>query len=310
MKKFFLFALLFVSLASCTKEVNIDIPGYKEQLVVDGSIRVGEPPIILLSKTSNIYAPTDISAYLASFVGDAVVTVSNGSNTVTLTKVCTDNLPPGTEAYAEAIFGMSIQELQQLPSPLCVYTSFDPTIFGEVGKTYDLSISHQGKIYTSSTKIETPKALDYLIWKAEPNATNLGYLFGYMSDNASTSDNFMWEMKNIGDPFYTKPFAPFFNDAFFNGLAFEFSLYNPMSFSDTTFADDQKSYFKQGDTVVLRLSKLGSQEYNFFDKKYNQIFSAGSPFATPVNVPSNVSGGALGVWAGFSSWSDTVVCQP
>jgi len=89
--------------------------------MVDGSIRVGEPPIILLSRSQNIYAPTDIMSYLSSFVGDAVVTVSDGSQTVTLSKVCTDNLPPGTEAYAEAIFGMSIQELQQLPSPLCVY---------------------------------------------------------------------------------------------------------------------------------------------------------------------------------------------
>jgi hypothetical protein len=126
------FAALILLFSSCTKEVKIDIPGYKEQLVVDGSIREGEPPIILLSKSQNIYAPTDITAYLGSFVGDAVVTVSDGTNTVTLSKICTDDLPPGTEAYAEALFGMSIQELQQLPSPLCVYTTFDPSMFGQV----------------------------------------------------------------------------------------------------------------------------------------------------------------------------------
>ena len=98
------FAALILLLSSCTKEVKIDIPGYKEQLVVDGSIREGEPPIIMLSKSQNIYAPTDISAYLGSFIGDAVVTVSDGTNTVTLSKICTDDLPPGTEAYAEALF--------------------------------------------------------------------------------------------------------------------------------------------------------------------------------------------------------------
>lgn len=297
-------------LNACTKEVKIDIPGYEKQLVVDGSIREGEPPIVLLSATQNIYAPTDISAYLASFVSDAVVTVSDGTNTVTLSKVCTDNLPPGTEPYAEAIFGMSIQELQALPSPLCVYTSFDPSIFGQIGKTYTLTINHQGKTYTSTTKIETPVGLNYLNWKAESKSPTLGYLYGFMTDNPNTSDNFMWEMKNIHDPFFTKPFGPFFNDQFFNGLAFEFTLYNPMSYNDSTYTDPEKGFFRQGDTVVLRLSKLGKAEYQFFDKKYNQIYSSGSPFATPINIPSNIQGGALGVWAGFSAWSDTVICLP
>ena len=304
------FACLSFLLFSCTKEVKIDIPGYEEQLVVDGSIREGEPPIILLSKSQNIYAPTDISAYLASFVGDAVVTVSDGTNTVTLMKVCTDNLPPGTEQYAEAIFGMSIQELQQLPSPLCIYTTFDPTMFGVAGKSYTLNIAYKGKTYTSTTKIEVPKALDYLKWVAQPNQPNLGYLKGFMTDDASTADNFMWEMKKMGDPTYTKPFSPFFNDKFFNGLAFEFDLYNPMSFNDSTYTEDEKGFFKNGDTVVLRLSKLGGNEYQFFEKKWNQIYSSGSPFSTPVNIPSNIQGGALGVWVGYSAFLDTVICVP
>jgi hypothetical protein len=301
--------VLFV-LNACTKEVKIDIPGYEKQFVVDGVIREGEPPIVLLSTTQNIYAPTDISAYLASLVSDAVVTVSDGTNTVTLSKVCTDNLPPGTEPYAEAVFGMSIQELQALPSPLCVYTSFDPSIFGQIGKTYALTISHHGKTYTATTKIETPVGLDYLNWKVEANLPNLGYLYGFMTDNPNTADNFMWEMKHVGDPFYSKPFGPFFNDQFFNGLAFEFTLYNPMSFNDSTYTEEEQGFFREGDTVVLRLSKLGKAEYQFYDKKYNQIFSSASPFATPLNIPTNIQGGALGVWAGFSAWSDTLICLP
>lgn len=304
------FILALVIMSSCTKEVKIDIPGYEKQVVVDGSIRVGEPPIVLLSSSQNIYAPTDITSYLNGFISNAVVTVSDGTNTVQLIQVCTDNLPPGTEALAEAIFGLSIQELQQLPNPLCVYTSFDAQIFGQVGKTYTLTIQHEGKTYTSSTKIEDPKSLDYLKWKPDVNNSSIGYLYGFMSDNAATSDNFMWEMKNIADPFFTKPFGPFFNDAFFNGLAFEFTLYNPMSFQDSTYSESEQGFFKQNDTVVLRLSKLGKKEYQFFDKKYNQIYSSGSPFATPINIPSNIEGGALGVWVGYSSWSDTVVCQP
>jgi hypothetical protein len=55
---------VFMLLQSCTKEVEIAIPGYEEQLVVDGVIKTGEPAIVLLSSTANIYSPTNLSAYL------------------------------------------------------------------------------------------------------------------------------------------------------------------------------------------------------------------------------------------------------
>ena len=50
--------------------------------------------------------------------------------------------------------------------------------------------------------------------------------------------------------------------------------------------------------------------FDFFEKKYNQMYTAGNPFATPTNIPSNIEGGALGIWAGFSPWTDTLICQP
>jgi hypothetical protein len=49
---------------SCTKEVQIDIPGYKDQLVIDGSIETGQPAVVLLSTTNNVYSPTNFQAYL------------------------------------------------------------------------------------------------------------------------------------------------------------------------------------------------------------------------------------------------------
>jgi hypothetical protein len=101
----FLMFMLLLS-AACTKEVQIDLPGYKEQLVVDGRIETGLPAIVLLSKTSNVYSTTNFESYLNSFVDDAVVVLSDGTNTDTLTKICTDDLPPGLEDVAAGIFGI------------------------------------------------------------------------------------------------------------------------------------------------------------------------------------------------------------
>ena len=41
-----------------------------------------------------------------------------------------------------------------------------------------------------------------------------------------------------------------------------------------------------------------------------QLQTAGNPFATPTNIINNISGDALGIWAGFSPSFDTLICLP
>ncbi len=79
-----LFLILLSILTACTKEVEIDLPGYKEQLVVDGRIETGMPAIVLLTKTSDVYTTTNFESYLNSFVDDAIVVLSDGTQIDTL----------------------------------------------------------------------------------------------------------------------------------------------------------------------------------------------------------------------------------
>ena len=295
-----------MGLISCSKEVKIDIPGFDEQIVIDGSIETGTPAIIFLSNSKDIYAPTDINSYLSGFISGATVTVSNGTITDTLTEICTDNLPAGFESIAAAFFGLPIEQLVNLH--LCAYVSTG--IVGEVGKTYTLNVLYNNKTYTSSTKIENPTALDNLFWRDQVNLPGYGFSWAKITDSPVMGDAYRWEVKNLGDLFYSKPFQPFTDDRFYNGKTFEFSVENPMSFKDQTIENQYKGYYKLGDTIVVKFSKLGKKEYQFFEKKYNQIYSGGNPFATPTNIPTNIEGGALGIWAGFSPWYDTLICVP
>ena len=299
-------SLLIMGLNSCSKEVKIDIPGFDEQIVIDGSIETGTPAIIFLSNSKDIYAPTDINSYLSGFISGATVTVSNGTITDTLTEICTDNLPAGFESIAAAFFGLPIEQLVNLH--LCAYVSTG--LVGEVGKTYTLKVLYNNKIYTSSTKIENPTALDNLFWREQANLPGYGFSWAKITDSPIMGDAYRWEVKNLGDLFYSKPFQPFTDDRFYNGKTFEFSVENPMSFKDQTIENQYKGYYKLGDTIVVKFSKLGKKEYQFFEKKYNQIYSGGNPFATPTNIPTNIEGGALGIWAGFSPWFDTLICVP
>ena len=85
--------LLFIVFLSCTKEVKIDIPGYQNQLVVDGIIETGGHPIVLLSQSANIYEQSDLAAYISRFVYDAQLNVISGNDTFPLSLFTIAELP-------------------------------------------------------------------------------------------------------------------------------------------------------------------------------------------------------------------------
>lgn len=315
MKKLWYLCTVALLITSCTKEVEIDIPGYEEQLVIDGRIETGMPPIVLISKSKDIYAPTDLDAFISGFVSGATVTVSNGTTTVTLIEICTDNLPPGSEPYVSQMLGIDEADLASLH--ICGYTSFDPVMFGEVGKTYDLTVIAEGNTYTASTKIVPPTPLDNVFWKPDGDLTNYGYSWATLSDPPGQFDAYKWEVKRINkdasgnelDNTFSTSWSPVFDDEFFNGLTFDFFYDNPYAYGDGV-ADEIAGLYAIGDTIVIKFSKMDEKVYEFMEKKYTQLSTAGNPFATPTNIPTNISGGALGVWAGYSPTFDTLACQP
>lgn len=307
--------LIMLLLYACTKEVEIDIPGHIDKVVIDGRIETNMPPIILISHSQEIYAPTDLNAFMSSFVSGAIVTVSDGITTVQLQEICTDNLPPGSEEYVAQMLGMDPTDLANVH--ICGYTSFDPDIFGIVGKTYSLKVEVEGQTFTSETTIMPPTTLDDLYWKPDGDLTTHGYAWATLTDIAGQYDAYMWEVKRINtdefgetlDANYIKPFSPIFDDEFFDGLTFDFPYDNPQGYEDGVL-DEHAGLYAVGDTIVVRFSKMDYDVYQYMEKKYLQLGTNGNPFATPTNIPTNIIGGALGVWAGYSPTYDTLICQP
>ena len=315
MKKTIYILSIISLLFSCTKEVEIEIPGYKEQLVIDGSIETGQPPIVLLTKSSDVYSPTDLSTFFNSFVSGAQISVSNGTTTFDLIEICSDNIPPGSEALVSELLGVSIDDLANFH--ICGYTSFDPSIFGEIGKTYTLSVIFEGQTYTAETKIEQPNPLTNVFWKPDGDLTTHGFSWATLADPPNQFDAYKWEVKRInldidGNPMdanFDEPFGPVFDDKFFDGMTFDFFYDNPFGYEDGIL-DDYAGLYELGDTIVIKFSKIDENVYEFLEKKYIQLSTAGNPFATPTNIPNNISGDALGIWAGYSPTFDTLVCQP
>lgn len=309
-----LFSVISLLITSCTKEVEIDIPGFQEQVVIDGTIEVGMPPIVIISRSKDIYSPTNIDAFLSGFITNANVYVSDGTNEYQLDLLCSDNLPPGTENLVAGFLGITPEQLSQLN--ICAYTSFNPVIWGEVGKTYHLRVEHESKEYKGSTQLLQPHSLDQLWYEEENDNPGYGFSFAILSDSPGVFDAYKWEAKRINmvngepiDPYFKPTFNNVFEDEFFDGKTFEFSFENPWTSGDKDLASNERARYKVGDTVVIKLSKIDKGTYDFLYSKIMQSLSSGNPFASPMNVKTNLSGGCLGVWAGYSPSYDTLICQ-
>ena len=93
--------------------MKIDIPGYKEQIVVDGNIEAGGHPIVILSKSANIFTESYVTTYVNSFVSDADVKVVVDNDTFQLAYLLSTDLPLSSQKKLAEMLRIELDELLQ-----------------------------------------------------------------------------------------------------------------------------------------------------------------------------------------------------
>ena len=309
--------ILFISFSlflSCSKEVKIDIPGFASQLVVDGTIETNGNPLVLLSQSANIYSETNLSSYLNNFITNADVKVVHGVDTFNLLPMNIVDLPLASQKKLAEMLEIGYGETILLP--IKVYSNVE--LIATANSSYELIIDYNSKTYKSTTFIPLPSSLDNIYWKPEISNPMYGISWARLSDNSTQYDAYKWEVKRINknadnedlDIIFKKTNDAYFDDRYFNGQSFDFSYDNPLKRKDSTHLIEYKRYFRIGDSVVVKFSKMDLNTFTFFQKKSAQLSSNGNPFGSPINITSTISGGALGIWAGFSPYYDTLYCIP
>ncbi len=79
------------------------------------------------------------------------------------------------------------------------------------------------------------------------------------------------------------------------------------SASDRTNFSDSSGFIFRGDTVTLKWCAIDRGVFRFYSTYEYSIGTVGNPFSSPINVQTNVAGGALGVWAGYGVTYTTIV---
>lgn len=314
--------VVVASLFACEKEITVDLPAAVPKIVVEGSIEQGKPPFVLVSKSQGYFEPTNLQAIQSLYPGGATVIVSDGSISDTLIEICSNEIPDELLPQVSELTGFTIEQLQSIS--ICGYTSFNPGIYGESGKIYSLKVEWEGEVVTARSKLNPPVPLDSVWFRIAGNTDSLGFAYAILTDPDTTGNAYRWFAKRINkypewseyageqkDQTFIAPLGSANDDAFINGLTFEFAYYrgslpNSNKQDDT---NDEGGYFKVGDTIVVRGCTIDRAVFRFITSFEDQVSSQGSPFASPANVFSNIEGG-LGLWAAYGASYDTIICLP
>jgi hypothetical protein len=286
MKKLFLFSIFFFSLFySCTEKIDVKLPNADKKIVIEGSIENGKYPEVIITKTISLFSSVTNTTINDFYVLDAEVYVSNGTITDTL--------------------HLSIDSASSLG---VVYTG--NKVIGVPGGTYFLTVKQGGKSYTSFTTIPAPVALDSVWWEQQPPKDTLGYAYARISEPAGLGNNYRWYAKRPRDRRFLAPFGATFDDKYVDGVSFEFAYtkgYDPTNAEDTYENDSARGYYTKFDTIYIKFCSINKETKDFYQTFETALGSNGNPFASPVTILTNISGGALGVWAGLGATYDTIM---
>ncbi len=289
----FCFAVIAVTLASCEKEVHITLASSPAQVVVQGAVETGQPPYVFLTSTISFFSKIDLTTLQNSFLHDAIITVSDGSDTITLKEYAFDT--GGTAKFY--IYSIDTS------------TPVSSWMVGEEEKFYTLTINYDGKIYSAVTKIPRPKGIDSM-WFAQPLYANsktpdsAKQLFANYTDPDTPGNYVRYFTRRNSEQFYP---SDQFNDEVVNGkLLTQIPLVAGFEQTETVNADSMY-YFYAGDTVTLKWCEIDHKVYDFWNSFSYALNASGNPFASPINLKTNISNGGLGVWAGYGATETTIV---
>ncbi len=256
--------VLFFMACNLSKEVDIDLPTYDRQPVVECYLEPGKPFRLLLSQSYAFFDKLGLdSSFLQKTLLDgAFVTIRYNGQTDTLKN-----------------------QLSFEPNPIKLFNYIGQNIVPEApGTNFDLYIrlANGGEI-TSTTQMITKVPIDSIGVDFSKDADSLARVLMYITDDKST-DDFYRRLLNYHslDSFPEQDFI--LTDAISESAKIVFGTGYEL---------------KEGDTVYNAIFHVTPAYYKFVESVQLAVSGNLNPFAQPSPIKSNVQGSAnpLGIFA-------------
>jgi hypothetical protein len=244
-------------ISSCQKVINVDLNSASPATVVQGNLpNTPNHDTVQLTQTVNFSEPNTFPA-----ISGAFVTVSdNAGNLDTL-----------------------------FENPAGMYST--SKMIGTPGRTYTLNITANGKIYTATSTMAAPVAIDTL--------TITKSIFGKSSDqvNVIFTDpagivNYYRFVEKINNTIKERNYIT--DDQLQDGQKITFPL----------FGDNDS--IKSGDSVRVWLQSIDKGVFTYYSSLDNASGGGGANVA-PANPTSNVTNGALGYFSAYSVTTKSII---
>jgi hypothetical protein len=276
---------LLAGCKSLQNDVNVPLPYYANQLVVEAYLENGEVP--RLTVTESVPYLDDGQAVAA---GSVVLPLPNGIRVQIPADVAVTLTLPGGQPVA-------LKFRPGLDSTTGKYYTHIGTapLVARAGQQFGLDAQDQrGRHVTGTTIVPTLVRLDSATYKFNGLSSDekRAYFLTRWTDPGAAND-FYRLMLHKGKPSNNSETDADISDRLFNGL----------SYSQVT-----RYRFRQGDTITATLYHVDSLYYNFRQSTRDARNANGNPFAQPSGIRSTVQGG-IGVFTVLVSDKRTVVLK-
>ncbi|MDZ4840384.1 MAG: DUF4249 domain-containing protein [Bacteroidota bacterium] len=249
--------ILFSSCSNLQKEVKVSLPPYEQRVLVECYIESGKPLQALISATQDYFGPkSDTSLFTEIFLNPgADVKISDGLKTITLNYDLTPQFYPSFKIFN--------------------YKSSDSLVVVE-GRTYTITATDsKGRQVDAKATYVKPTQITEIEIEKVPNNDSLWQMSFKLIDPPG-KNYYQVEFVNLSD-----------SNRYLGGYVTDDGLFDGKS---NTFGF-QPQIFKDGDTVQTSLYSLSKEYFTYLSTVQAAKDGAGSPFAQPAVIASNINKG-------------------
>ena len=304
MKNIFFVLCLCFYLASCTEEFDLELKG-EPKLVIEMQITNAPPPyFIQLTKSKACYgAPIEYNKYERfwweksdyEMVCDALVIVSDDCGVIDTLELCPDSVLFWAEYDQE-------YHLDEYGRPGSNGYYRTTRIEGVPGHKYNLRVEWQGNIYTAECKMPKAVEIDTVTSYREADKFKDGAGAGFIPylwfhDDPTTPNYYLFEMSIYGGSTWG---INIMSDEQLNsddicGID-AYSGEAPDGFTRNTIVSGTNTSKEMGLDKVS-LYSVTKEVYEYYSSLIKQIrYDGGVYTPSPASAPTNIKGGALGVF--------------
>ncbi len=282
MQNIILFVIATLYLFSCSKEIQIDLPDYDPEIVVDGWISNNNYANILLTKSSPYLTDYDSASIRNTFLNYAKITLTSS----------TDESEILTLFRKDEFF------------PPFVYKSVE--MKGQAGETYTITVEINDETVTSNTTITPLPAIDSVTSIITSDTTR--QFIAYIDDTPEVNNYYYIEIEVVGQDYNFHPAAsPLYTDKGKDGEIITLNVLrshqsDPLNLYEPEVERNLPDYeFHIEDTVFIRISSIDSTSYAVLNDLYLDKLNSDNPFSfINSETATNIDGG-IGRWTGMAS---------